>query len=77
MKEKVFADDFTKNFYSQSEFLDFLTEREKNSYWSRIRAKDLKFYAMEKEMKLHKDLKMNMLYKVKKMFSLTQLKTQD
>ena len=48
MKEKVFADDFTKNFYSQSEFLDFLTEREKNSYWSRIRAKDLKFYAMEK-----------------------------
>lgn len=48
MKEKVFADDFTKNFYSQSEFLDFLTEREKNSYWSRMRAKDLKFYAMEK-----------------------------
>ena len=47
MKEKVFADDFQKNFLKEEDFLDFISEREENSYWKRQQSNELRFFALD------------------------------
>ena len=47
MKEKVFADDFQKNFLKEEDFLDFISEREENSYWKRQQSNELRFFTLD------------------------------
>ncbi len=47
MKEKVFADDFQMNFLKEEDFLNFISEREANSYWKRYQSNELRFFALD------------------------------
>ena len=47
MKEKVFADYFQMNFLKEEDFLNFISEREANSYWKRYQSNELRFFALD------------------------------
>ena len=44
MNERVFADEFSKGFLQESDFLMFLEERESNSDWEKVKSNELRFY---------------------------------
>lgn len=60
MNENVFADEFMKNFWKEEEFIQFLNEREKNSFWKRVKSNELRFYAIEDNNEISNMLEKNM-----------------
>lgn len=46
MNERVFADEFSKGFLQERDFLAFLEEREENSDWEKVKSKELRFYSI-------------------------------
>ena len=49
MNERVFADDFKRNFMQEDEFLQFIEKREENSSWQTVKSNELRFLAMKEE----------------------------
>lgn len=47
MNEKVFMDQYQKNFLNEEEFIDFLQEREENSAWQREKNSEIRFLAAD------------------------------
>ena len=47
MNEKVFMDQYQKNFLNEEEFIDFLQEREENSAWQREKSSEIRFLAAD------------------------------
>lgn len=44
MNERVFADEFSKGFLHEKDFLAFLNAREENSDWEKVKSSELRFY---------------------------------
>ena len=42
MNEKVFMDQYQKNFLNEEEFIAFLQEREENSAWQREKSSEIR-----------------------------------
>ena len=47
MNEKVFMDQYQKNFLNEEEFIVFLQEREENSAWQREKSSEIRFLAAD------------------------------
>ena len=47
MNDKVFMDQYQKNFLNEEEFIAFLQEREENSAWQREKSSEIRFLAAD------------------------------
>lgn len=57
MNERVFADNYRKSFRVEEEFLNFLQRREDNSWWRKVKSNDVRFFALDGDHHIAKELR--------------------